>query len=129
MLFRPKVNTGHFQFALELLFSKTNPRARSGLFKAFATNNPSYGLLNAWSELEFQVNKHKDISFEKSKSKQIIAACTKSLSLSESDQERLTLISQQRNGVAHAIGGRSPPTWSNVLFVLSISKKYRNVKK
>lgn len=128
MFFKPKATSGPFQFVLKL-FTKTNPRAQSGLIKAFVTNNSSYALLNAWSELEFQVKKHNNISFKKSVSQQIIAACTKHLTLSKSDQKRLKSISQQRNGVAHALGGRSPPTWSDVLFVLKISKKYRNVNK
>ncbi len=126
MLFRPKAISGPLQIILKL-FIKANPRAQSGLIKAFVTNNPSYALLNAWSELEFQVKKHTIISNKKSSSGQIIAACTASLSLSKSDQKRLKMISQQRNGVAHALGGRSPPTWSDVLYVLKISKKYRKV--
>tara|TARA_B110000467_G_scaffold69638_1_gene63274 strand:+ start:210 stop:596 length:387 start_codon:yes stop_codon:yes gene_type:complete len=126
MFFKPKATSSFLQNVLKL-FSQTNSRAQSGLIKAFVTNNPSYGLLNAWSELEFQVKKHTTISNKKSASGQIIAACTASLSLSKSNQKRLKKISQQRNGVAHALGGRSPPTWSDVLYVLKISKKYRKV--
>ena len=127
MLLRPKQAKGSFNFLLKL-FSKTNPRAQTGLIKAFTTNNPSYGLINAWSELEFQVRKNTDISFKSSASKQVISACTKTLSLSKSDQKRLKSISRRRNGVAHALGGRSSPTWSDVWFVLRVSKKYRKVK-
>jgi len=108
--------------------SKSNPRAQSGLIKAFATNNPSYGLLNAWAELEFQVKKTETISFKKSANKQIIVLVSEALSLSKSDQKRLKSISRQRNGVAHALGGRMSPTWSDVWFVLRVSKKYRKVK-
>ena len=107
--------------------SKSNPRAQSGLMKAFVSNNPSYGLLNAWAELEYQVNKKHKLSFKKSSSKQIIASVSDSLSLSKSDQKRLKSISRQRNGVAHALGGRTSPTWSDVWFVLRVSKKYRKV--
>lgn len=107
--------------------SKSNPRAQSGLMKAFVSNNPSYGLLNAWAELEYQVNKKHRLSFKKSSSKQIIASVSDSLSLSKSDQKRLKSISRQRNGVAHALGGRTSPTWSDVWFVLRVSKKYRKV--
>lgn len=108
--------------------SKSNPRAQSGLIKAFATNNPSYGLLNAWAELEFQVKKTETISFKKSANKQIIVLVSEALFLSKSDQKRLKSISRQRNGVAHALGGRMSPTWSDVWFVLRVSKKYRKVK-
>ena len=107
--------------------SKSNPRAQSGLMKAFVSNNPSYGLLNAWAELEYQVKKNDKLSFKKSSSKQIIASVSDSLSLSKSDQKRLKSISRQRNGVAHALGGRTSPTWSDVWFVLRVSKKYRKV--
>ena len=108
-------------------FSKSNPRAQSGLVKALVSNNPSYGLLNAWAELEYQVNKNHKPSYKKSSSKQIIAFVSDSLSLSKSDQKRLKSISRQRNGVAHALGGRTSPTWSDVWFVLRVSKKYRKV--
>ena len=74
--------------------SKSNPRAQSGLIKAFATNNPSYGLLNAWAELEFQVKKTETISFKKSANKQIIVLVSEALSLSKSDQKRLKLLCQ-----------------------------------
>ena len=121
MLLRPKQAKSSFHFLLKL-FSKTNPRAQTGLIKAFTTNNPSYGLINAWSELEFQVRKNTDISFKSSASKQVISACTKTLSLSKTDQKRLKSISRRRNGVAHALGGRSSPTWSDVWFVLRVSK-------
>jgi hypothetical protein len=107
--------------------SKSNHRAQSGLVKAFVSNNPSYGLLNAWAELEYQVNKNHKPSSKKSSSKQIIAFVSDSLSLSNSDQKRLKSISRQRNGVAHALGGRTSPTWSDVWFVLRVSKKYRKV--
>jgi len=107
--------------------SKSNPRAQSGLVKAFVSNNPSYVLLNAWAELEYQVNKNHKPSSKKSSSKQIIAFVSDSLSLSKSDQKRLKSISRQRNGVAHALGGRTSPTWSDVWFVLRVSKKYRKV--
>jgi len=107
--------------------SKSNPRAQSGLVKAFVSNNPSYGLLNAWAELEYQVNKNHKPSSKKSSSKQIITFVSDSLSLSKSDQKRLKSISRQRNGVAHALGGRTSPTWSDVWFVLRVSKKYRKV--
>jgi hypothetical protein len=103
-------------------FSKSNPRAQSGLVKALVSNNPSYGLLNAWAELEYQVNKNHKPSYKKSSSKQIIAFVSDSLSLSKSDQKRLKSISRQRNGVAHALGGRTSPTWSDVWFVLRVSK-------
>ena len=109
--------------------SKSNPRAQSGLMKAFVSNNPSYGLLNAWAELEYQVNQNHKISFKKSPNKQMIAIVADSLSLTKSDQKRLKSISRQRNGVAHALGGRSSPTWSDVWFVLRVSKKYRKVNK
>ena len=109
--------------------SKSNPRAQSGLMKAFVSNNPSYGLLNAWAELEYQVNQNHKISFKKSPNKQMIAIVADSLSLSKSDKKRLKSISRQRNGVAHALGGRSSPTWSDVWFVLRVSKKYRKVNK
>jgi hypothetical protein len=128
MLFRSKPIKSPFPFLLKI-FTNTNPRAQTGLFKSLTTNNPSYGLLNAWSELEFQVNKQVEVSYKKSANKQIISECTNALSLSKSDQKRLKSISRQRNGVAHAIGGRSSPTWSDVLFVLRISKKYRRVNK
>ena len=108
-------------------FSKSNPRAQSGLVKALVSNNPSYALLNAWAELEYQVNKNHKPSYKKSSSKQIIAFVSDSLSLSKSDQKRLKSISRQRNGVAHALGGRTSPTWSDVWFVLRVSKKYRKV--
>ena len=97
--------------------------------KAFVSNNPSYGLLNAWAELEYQVNQNHKISFKKSPNKQMIAIVADSLSLSKSDKKRLKSISRQRNGVAHALGGRSSPTWSDVWFVLRVSKKYRKVNK
>ena len=107
--------------------SKSNPRAQSGLVKALISNNPSSGLLNAWAESEYQVNKNHEPSYKKSSSKQIIAFVSDSLSLSKSDQKRLKSISRQRNGVAHALGGRTSPTWSDVWFVLRVSKKYRKV--
>ena len=116
-------------FSLLKRISKSNPRAQSGLMKAFVSNNPSYGLLNAWAELEYQVNQNHKISFKKSPNKQMIAIVADSLSLTKSDQKRLKSISRQRNGVAHALGGRSSPTWSDVWFVLRVSKKYRKVNK
>lgn len=109
--------------------SKSNPRAQSGLMKAIVSNNPSYGLLNAWAELEYQVSQNHKISFKKSPNKQMIAIVADSLSLSKSDLKRLKSISRQRNGVAHALGGRPSPTWSDVWFVLRVSKKYRKVNK
>jgi len=123
----PLITVKNPLFSLLKKISKSNPRAQSGLVKAFVSNNPSYGLLNAWAELEYQVNKNHKPSSKKSSSKQIIAFVSDSLSLSKSDQKRLKSISRQRNGVAHALGGRTSPTWSDVWFVLRVSKKYRKV--
>ena len=39
------------------LVSQTNPRAQREILKAVLANNPSFALLNAWSELEYQVSK------------------------------------------------------------------------
>jgi hypothetical protein len=103
----------------------SNERARNGLIKAFFTNNPSYALINSWSELESQVSFDTKFSYNEPKSKQIIDACCTKLSLSKSNKYRLEIISQKRNGVAHALGERKPPNWSDVLFVLRISRKYR----
>ena len=106
-------------------FPMSNERARNGLIKAFFTNNPSYAQKNSWSELESQVSYDTRFSHKKPKSKQIIDACSTKLSLNNSNKNRLEIISQKRNGVAHALGERKPPNWSDVLFVLRISKKYR----
>ena len=105
--------------------SMSNTRAQEGLIKAFLSNNPSYGLINSWSELESQVGDQIDLDFKQSKNKQIIEACSEKLCLSKSNRNRLRRISQKRNGVAHAIGEYSPPNWNDVLFVLRVSKKYR----
>lgn len=103
----------------------SNERARNGLIKAFFTNNPSYALINAWSELESQISYDTIFSHQKPRSKQVMDACNAKLSLNKSSRNRLHIISQKRNGVAHALGERKPPNWSDVLFVLRISKKYR----
>ena len=111
------------------LFSTTRPRAQKELIISLLTNNPSYGLLNAWSELEHQVKSTAKLSKLKPKNEQIIRECERSLSLSKSEVTRLRSLSQSRNGVAHALEGRKSPKWGDVMFVLRITKKYRKLKK
>jgi len=107
-----------------------NSRARKEILFSLFNNNPSFALLNAWSELENDVKFHKKLSKSKttSISKQIINECVSVLDLSSKEQKRLVSISQMRNGIAHAIPNRSKPSWSDVSFILRLAKKYRRMK-
>ena len=128
MFFKPLKNTGPLHFFLDI-FSTTRPRAQKELIISLLTNNPSYGLLNAWSELEHEVKARTKLSWVKSKNEQIISECERSLSLAKSEVTRLQSLSRTRNGVAHALDDRKSPKWGDVIFVLRITKKYRKLKK
>lgn len=110
------------------LVSKTNPRAQREILKAVLANNPSFALLNAWSELEYQVSKKVRMDRQNSPNQQIIKEVSKTLRLPKKTATRLRTISQKRNGVAHAIQGRDSPTWGDVIFVMRTAKKYRRMK-
>jgi hypothetical protein len=128
MFFKPLKKTGPFHLFIDL-FSTTRPRAQKELIISLLTNNPSYGLLNAWSELEHEVKTTTKSSWLKSTSEQIISECERSLSLAKSEVTRLQSLSRTRNGVAHALDDRKSPKWGDVIFVLRITKKYRKLKK
>ena len=110
------------------LVSQTNPRAQREILKAVLANNPSFALLNAWSELEYQVSKKIRMDRQNSPNQQVIKEVSKSLRLPKKSATRLRSISQKRNGVAHAIQGRDAPTWADVFFVMRIARKYRRMK-
>ncbi len=110
------------------LVSQTNPRAQREILKAVLANNPSFALLNAWSELEYQVSKKVRMDRQNSPNQQIIKEVSKTLRLPKKSATRLRTISQKRNGVAHAIQGRDAPTWGDVIFVMRTAKKYRRMK-
>ena len=57
-----------------------------------------------------------------------VEECVKVIGLSKKSKKRLKSISQMRNGVAHALPKRQKPTWSDVIFVLRIARKYRRMK-
>ncbi len=105
-----------------------NSRARREIFHSFLSNNPSFALLNAWSELENDVRFYKVMKKSKITSDIVIKECTRVTNLSADDKNRLISISQMRNGVAHALPNRKKPSWSDVIFVLRIAKKYRRMK-
>ncbi|MEC7255337.1 MAG: hypothetical protein VXV76_01855 [Candidatus Thermoplasmatota archaeon] len=105
-----------------------NSRSRKEIFYSYLSNNPSYGLLNAWSELETDVRFHIDLPKSQINSDVVIKECTKTIGLSSRNKKRLKSISQMRNGVAHALPKRQKPTWSDVIFVLRIARKYRRMK-
>ena len=105
-----------------------NSRARKEILFSLFNNNPSFALLNAWSELENDVKFHKKLPKSKTTSDKIIKECVSTLNLSSKDEKRLVSISQMRNGIAHAIPNRSKPSWSDVSFILRIAKKYRRMK-
>ena len=111
------------------LVSQTNPRAQREIFKAVLANNPSFALLNAWSELEYQVSKGVRLDRYSSPNQQIIKEVSKSLDIPKKSEARLRSISHKRNGVAHAIQGRDAPTWADVFFVMRTAKKYRRMKR
>ena len=87
-----------------------NSRARKGILFSLFNNNPSFALLNAWSELENDVKFHKKLPKSKTTSDKIIKECVSTLNLSSKDEKRLVSISQMRNGIAHAIPNRSKPS-------------------
>ena len=81
-------------------------RAEREVLKATLNNNPSYGLLNAWSAMEREVSLKNSFDTKRGKNKQIRDAVSRSLHLSKADQRRLKTLARQRNGVAHALDGR-----------------------
>ena len=105
-----------------------NSRARKEILFSLFNNNPSFALLNAWSELENDVKFHKKFPKSKTTSDKIIKECVSTLNLSSKDEKRLVSISQMRNGIAHAIPNRTKPSWSDVSFILRLAKKYRRMK-
>jgi hypothetical protein len=106
-----------------------NSRARKEILFSLFNNNPSFALLNAWSELENDVKSHNNLPKAQTTSDKIIKECVIVLDLSSKEQKRLVSISQMRNGIAHAIPNRSKPSWSDVSFVLRLAKKYRRMIK
>lgn len=105
-----------------------NSRARKEILFSLFNNNPSFALLNAWSELENDVKFHGKLPRGQTTSDKIINECVSVLDLSSKEQKRLVSISQMRNGIAHAIPNRSKPSWSDVSFVLRLARKYRRMK-
>ena len=105
-----------------------NSRARKEILFSLFNNNPSFALLNAWSELENDVKFHGKLPRGQTTSDKIINECVSVLDLSSKEQNRLVSISQMRNGIAHAIPNRSKPSWSDVSFVLRLARKYRRMK-
>lgn len=105
-----------------------NSRSRREILYSYLSNNPSYGLINAWSELENEVRFYRDLQYSVISSDLVIKECVKVIGLSNKSKKRLKSISQMRNGVAHALPKRQKPTWSDVIFVLRIARKYRRMK-
>ena len=54
------------------LVSQSNPLAQREILKAVLANNPSFALLNAWSELEYQVSKKIRMDRQNSPNQQVI---------------------------------------------------------
>ena len=71
------------------LMSQTNPRAQREILRAVLANNPSFALLNAWSELEYQVSKKVRMDRQNSPNQQIIKEVSKTLRLPKKSVTRL----------------------------------------
>jgi len=104
-----------------------NRRADIELMKSRAQNNPSFALINAWAILENQVQKENSTGYWNAPTKSIfiVSHCANRLGLNNAQQEQMRAINRMRNGVAHAISDRNIPSWSDVDFIINVSRRLR----
>ena len=121
MWFKEIVTNFHLMTGFE------NPRAQKWLIQSRKNNNPAFALLNAWTELEFQIKSYSLKMYRKAvvKSRFMIDECADILNLTESEISRLFEIRNLRNGISHGLVDRSDPNWADVYFLLNIVKNYR----
>lgn len=104
-----------------------NRRADTELLRSRVQNNPSFALINAWAILEDQVKKGDSRGYYAAsvRSKFMISYCKDKLGLSPLQEKQMNSIALMRNGVAHAISDRKTPSWSDVDFIINISRRLR----